>query len=1379
MDDTDDNGHSNTTQRQIDEQVQAFLSGTPAPHSAGAFDVRFRELNVIGAGLGAQRAPTVANTALRHLQSINPVSYLSSQPVATRTLLHSFTGTVRGGEMLLVLGKPGSGCTTFLKTVANMWQEYHAIEGEVLIGSDDAPRMKKDFPGEFGFSSEDDIHFASLSVETTLRFSVNARISKSTPDRSKLVNRTLDSLIDLFGLSHVKKTRVGDDYKRGVSGGQRHRVTVAEAVSTRAGVMCLDNPTRGLDSSTALKLMQTMRSYTNQRGAATVMSVYQASDAMAELFDKVLVINNGRQIYFGPMAEAKDYFKSLGFYCDPRTSLTDFLTTMSGDRRSRTVREGFSGPPPPTTPEEFEAVFKRSRYWTALTDETSTAPQAPRRSGKVGYALPFWQQVYQCSMRQHRVQLTDRGPWIAEAAGLIVQALMLGTLYWNQQAATRGLYTRAAALFFTVLVMVLQASAEFGNTFAQRPILLRHEAMMLYRPASYALGQILADMPWKVAIILYNLPVYFLANFQRDAAKFFTWFFVLYCAIMSLGVMFRTIAVFTVSPTRAILPVGLLMNVFIIYTGFYVTPPGMKVWLGWIRYLNPMYYSFEGVMVNEIAGSQYRCSQPDTVPVGASYNDSRYQTCAVQGFEPGAPFLEGEAYLNAFYGFQSGHLWRNVGIMLGFFLAFSVAVMIGMEQFKMPAGKLATVFFSGEVEAPRPPRDVESQHSGSSYGEKPGEDDDKQDEESRANISGASPSRHAEIVRTEKTFAWKDICIDVETPDGTKRLLDNVSGYLPPGSMTALMGMSGAGKTTLLNAISQRAKIGVLTGSMFLDASPIPRSFKRRTGFVHQQDVHLSTSTVREALRLVAYLRQPASTPRAAKDAYVDAIIDLLEMRDIADAVIGAPGAGLSLERRKRVSIGVELAAKPDVLVFFDEPTSGLDGDSALLVVGLMRKLADAGLTVLCTIHQPAARLMRDFDGLLLLMPGGRTAYFGELGEDCGSVVEYFERHTRRCRPRENPADYFLAESVNADVDWHRLWLESDECERLRLKLEGNGDGDDGSSSGGGDEEPDRYAGTAWEQLRVVTRRAFTDYWRDPDYVLGKFQLNLWMGLINSLTYLQLGGSMTDMRSKMFSIFVGVITGPVIALAVEPRFTRLRDQFLAREKDSNTYRWVVFVGASVAVELPWAMITGFVYWCLWHYAVGFPYGAGRAGYAFLLYQLYTLFITGVAQMTAACFPTVQGAQMATGFVFLIINTFNGPLSPPPLTPRGWRWIYNVSPLFYFVDAMASNAVHGQAVVCKPEETSVFFTPPDGPSSCSEYAADYFGASNSTGYLLDPSATGRCEYCPFLDGDQYIRQYEFSYSHRADNVGIFIGFILFNFTIVFAVTWLFFIRKRKA
>ncbi|OMP86934.1 Brefeldin A resistance protein [Diplodia seriata] len=1169
--------------------------------------------------------PTVPNAIGGYLQALNPAKWLSRAPAPTRKLLHKFGGTVRGGEMLLVLGKPGSGCTTFLKTLANMRQEYYAVDGEVLVGGDDAVKMKKNFPGEFAFSSEDDVHFPTLSVDTTLRFSVNARTSQTTQNRGQAVEGTLHSLLDLFGLSHVRNTRVGDDYKRGVSGGQRHRVTVAEAISTRSGVLCLDNPTRGLDSSTALKLVHTLRSYTTRRRAATMASVYQASDAMAQLFDKVLVINAGRQAYFGPLGEARRYFEEeLGFHCDARMSLTDYLTTMSGDRRSRAVRHDHTGPPPPATPEEFEAAFRRSRHWAALMDETAAAPDAPQRSGSVGYALPFWRQAYECMLRQHRVQLTDRGPWVAEAAGLVAQALMLGTLYWDQQPATRGLYTRAAALFFNVLVMVLQASAEFGNTFAQRPILLRHEAMMLYRPAAYALGQILADMPWKAAIVLYNLPIYLLAGFQRDAGSFFAWFFVLYCAVMALGVMFRTIAVFTISPTRAILPVGMLMNVLIIYTGFYITPPGMKAWLGWIR--------------------------------------------------------------------------------------------IGMEQFKMPAGKLATVFFSGKVEQ---------------FGD--------------AETESPKESWPSEIVKTERVFAWKDLSIDVKTADGVKRLLDNVSGYLAPGSMTALMGMSGAGKvrillfcahhaadteqTTLLNAISQRASIGVLTGSMFVDGAPVPRSFKRRTGFVHQQDVHLSSSTVREALRLVAYLRQPASVPHAAKDAYVEAVLQLLEMADVADALIGEPGAGLSLERRKRVSIGVELAARPDMLVFLDEPTSGLDGDSALSAVRLLRKLADAGLTVLCTIHQPAARLMRAFDDLLLLVPGGQTAYAGPLGEDCAEVLEYFARHTRRCRPWENPADYFLAESVNPDVDWFGVWRASPKHEKLQQQLADSGS----SSADADDDEPERYAASWWEQLRVVTRRAYTDYWRDPDYVLGKVQMNVWMGLVNSLTYLQLGDSLTDTRSKMFSIFVGVITGPVIALAVEPRFTRLRDHFLARDRDSNTYHWLVFVASTMAVELPWALAAGAVYWLLWHFAVGFP----RPGYAFAMYELYTLFVTAIAQMTAASFPTLQGAHMATGFVFLIVNTFNGPLSPPPLTPRGWRWIYDVSPLFYFVEAMAANAVHAQHVACTPAERTTFFTPPDHGTTCRQYAADYFAADNSTGYLLNPSATGLCEYCPFLDGDQYV------------------------------------------
>ncbi|EKG18849.1 ABC-2 type transporter [Macrophomina phaseolina MS6] len=460
------------------------------------------------------------------------------------------------------------------------------------------------------------------------------------------------------------------------------------------------------------------------------------------------------------------------------------------------------------------------------------------------------------------------------------------------------------------------------------------------------------------------------------------------------------------------------------------------------------------------------------------------------------------------------------------------------------------------------------------------------------------------------------------------------------------------------------------------------------------------------------------------------------------------PGSGLNLEQRKRVSIGVELAARPDVLLFLDEPTSGLDGGSAARIVRLLRKLStDAGLTILCTIHQPAAELMREFDELLLLVPGGHTAYVGPLGKDCGRVLEYFGRHTRPCEESENPAEYFLGETVNPNVDWPKLWEKSAERAQLQRTLNGGLSGSSGESSKANstdngseavvseEEDPNKYAASLGTQLRVVTARAFTNYWRDPDYVLGNLQLNLWMALMNGLTFLQLGSSLTDARNHVFSLFVAVITGPVISLAAMPRFVGLRDQFLAREKDANTYRWQVFVASAAAVELPWALLGAVVYWILWYYSVGFPYAAGRAAYAFLMYILYTVFVAGLSQFTTACFPTVAAAQVANGFIWLIVNTFNGPLSPPPLTPRGWRWIYNVSPLYYFIDGMASNVVHDQKITCTSAETSAFFAP-DGVT-CGDYAASYFSFPNATGYLVDPSAIGQCEYCQFSVGDEFV------------------------------------------
>lgn len=194
-----------------------------------------------------------------------------------------------------------------------------------------------------------------------------------------------------------------------------------------------------------------------------------------------------------------------------------------------------------------------------------------------------------------------------------------------------------------------------------------------------------------------------------------------------------------------------------------------------------------------------------------------------------------------------------------------------------------------------------------------------------------------------------------------------------------IQGGSGAGKTTLLNVLSNRVTTGVVTGRMLVDGRPSDASFQRKTGYVQQQDIHLSTYSVRESLEFSALLRQPASVSREEKLAYVDEVIALLEMEEYADAIVGIPGEGLNIEQRRHLTIGIELAAKPELLLFLDEPTSGLDSQTSWAICQLLKRLGRSGQAILCTIHQPSAILFQEFDNLLLLTKGGNPVYFGGL----------------------------------------------------------------------------------------------------------------------------------------------------------------------------------------------------------------------------------------------------------------------------------------------------------------------------------------------------------------------------------------------------------------
>ncbi|GAB9477854.1 Atp-binding protein, partial [Globisporangium polare] len=240
------------------------------------------------------------------------------------------------------------------------------------------------------------------------------------------------------------------------------------------------------------------------------------------------------------------------------------------------------------------------------------------------------------------------------------------------------------------------------------------------------------------------------------------------------------------------------------------------------------------------------------------------------------------------------------------------------------------------------------------------------------------------------TLAFKDLWYTVPLPSNPKETIDllkGITGYALPGSMTALMGSSGAGKTTLMDVIAGRKTGGKIQGQILLNGyEATDLAIRRSTGYCEQMDIHSEASTFREALTFSAFLRQDSSVPNSKKFDSVNECLDLLDMSDIADQII----RGSSVEQMKRLTIGVELAAQPSVL-FLDEPTSGLDARSAKLIMDGVRKVANTGRTIVCTIHQPSSEVFFLFDSLLLLKRGGETVFFGDLGKNCRNLINYFE----------------------------------------------------------------------------------------------------------------------------------------------------------------------------------------------------------------------------------------------------------------------------------------------------------------------------------------------------------------------------------------------------
>ncbi|GAM42293.1 ABC transporter [Talaromyces pinophilus] len=1209
-----------------------------------------------------------------------------------KTILSNSHGCVKPGEMLLVLGRPGSGCSTLLNVLGNRHDGYVRIEGQVKYGLMDHNEALK-YRGQIITNSEDDIFFPTLTVAQIMDFATRMKEPHCTPvgynSREDARIATRDFLFQLLSISHTANTRVGNEFIRGVSG----------------------------DANTAPQYVMAVRGITNLFGPASVITLYQAGNSIYELFDKVLVLDQGTQIYYGPVKEARPFMEQLGFICADGANIADFLAGVTVPTE-RKIREGYEAIFPQTA-DEIVTRYDSSDIRERIQTEYDYPDTEEAKNNTSEFKLTIWEE-------KHPGVWANRSP---------VTAFSAGSLFYNAPNTSTGIFIKSGAIFVALLFNCLVAQSEVMDSFFEWPVLAKRRKFVLHHPAAWCLAQIITN----ISIILlqvsvFSVVIYFLVGLRSSAEAFFTFWFIILSATVCLIAFFRAVGAGFKTFDDASKFSGVSVTALLLYIGYTINKHEMHPWFVWIFWIDPLAYAYDALVSNELHNTTIPCVGPNLVPNGPGYGSTGNQACTgVQGGLPGATVVNSDQYLESLT-YSHFHVWRNVGIVWSWWALYVVLTIIGTSFWKDTSSQNGLSIV---------PRELARKHAM------------RKDQEAQAQTSGETPGNHSlpssgtekldgPLVQNKSILTWRNLTYTVHTADGPRILLDNVHGWVKPGMLGAVMGASGAGKTTLQDVLAQRKTEGTIKGSVLVDGKPLPINFQRSAGYCEQLDVHEPLTTVREALVFSALLRQPKSTPRAEKLAYVDTIMDLLEMHDIRDSLVSyAGGNGLSGEDRKRLTIGVELVVKPSVLIFLDEPTSGLDVQAAFNIVRFLKKLAATGQAILVTIHQPSAQLFYDFDTVLLLARGGRTVYFGGIGHQAATLKSNFSRQIAECPPGINPAEHMIDVVSDRHTDWHQIWLESPEHEAMLAEL--------GQMVSKAASEPahtsddGEFAMPLWDQT---------------------FALHIIMGLFTGFTYWQVGNSVTELQMRMFALFNFIFVAPGIIVQLQPLFIEKRNIYDAREKKSRMYSWKAFVTGLIISELPYLVVCAVLFFFCFYYKVGFPVDADKAGAVFFVMLMYEFLYTGIGQFIAAYAPNATAAVLINPLIIFTLVGFCGVLVPYSQITAFWRyWLYWINPFNYLIGSLLVFTTFDLQVQCKDSELAVF-NPPDN-QTCGQYLAAYLQNPLGSGSnLLNPNATSDCQVCQYKAGSDYLRTVNLNdYYYGWRDAAIVVIYVILSYVLV--------------
>ncbi|PSS36226.1 ABC transporter G family member 32 like [Actinidia chinensis var. chinensis] len=618
---------------------------------------------------------------------------------------------------------------------------------------------------------------------------------------------------------------------------------------------------------------------------------------------------------------------------------------------------------------------------------------------------------------------------------------------------------------------------------------------------------------------------------------------------------------------------------------------------------------------------------------------------------------------------QSYWYWIGVGALLGYTVLFNILFTIFLTYLN-PLGKRQAVVSEEELQE----RDRRKK------GGEPVVIQLRQFLEHSGSLKGKSFEQRGMVLPFQPlSMSFSNINYYVDVPLELKQqgvledrlqLLVNITGAFRPGVLTALVGVSGAGKTTLMDVLSGRKTGGIIEGNINISGYPKKQeTFARISGYCEQNDIHSPCLTVLESLLFSAWLRLPLDVDPETQKAFVEEVMELVELTSLSGALVGLPGVdGLSTEQRKRLTIAVELVANPSI-VFMDEPTSGLDARSAAIVMRTVRNIVNTGRTIVCTIHQPSIDIFESFDELLFMKRGGEVIYAGPLGPKSCKLIEYFEavEGMPKIRPGYNPAAWMLdvtssAEENRLGVDFAEVYRRSNlfQCnkELVEILSKPNRESKDLNF-------PTKYSQAYVDQFLACLWKQNLSYWRNPQYTAVRFFYTVIISLMLG-TICWRFGSKRDTQQEIFNamgsmyaavLFIGVTNGTAVQPVVSV------ERFVSyRERAAGMYSALPFAFAQVAIEFPYVLAQTLIYCTIFYCMASFEWNAWKfIWYTFFMY-FTVLYFTFYGMMTTAITPNHNVATIIAAPFYMLWNLFSGLMIPHKSIPIWWRWYYWANPV---------------------------------------------------------------------------------------------------------------------